>query len=243
MRVGIFTVGLWNRYPEFPLSVFSGKNTGFRIGQRFKHQARKTYSSHTFLQKAEKVSCRLQFTSSYRGVNSCKILGSPRDIPQLTPCSAVFSQSTNSRSSHFLPEKNQPFCWRAFARRRYYGRTRDAFRKPWLLRGAVSADALALMRRIDELHLDYPFAGSWVLQSFLAREGYEVGRLHVATLMKRMGIEAIYRQPNTSKPAPGHTIFLYLLRKLPVTRPNQVWAMDITYIPMARGFVWHGSYR
>ena len=103
---------------------------------------------------------------------------------------------------------------------------------------AVSADALALMRRIDELHLDYPFAGSRMLQTFLAREGYEVGRLHVATLMKRMGIEAIYRQPNTSKPAPGHTIFPYLLRKLPVTRPNQVWAMDITYIPMARGFVY-----
>ena len=75
---------------------------------------------------------------------------------------------------------------------------------------AVSADALALMRRIDELHLDYPFAGSRMLQTFLAREGYEVGRLHVATLMKRMGIEAIYRQPNTSKPAPGHTIFPYL---------------------------------
>jgi transposase InsO family protein len=63
----------------------------------------------------------------------------------------------------------------------------------------------------------------------LVRERYDVGRLHVATLMKRMGIEAIYRRPNTSKPAPGHTIFPYLLRKLPVTRPNQVWAMDITY--------------
>ena len=65
-----------------------------------------------------------------------------------------------------------------------------------------------------------------------------VGRLHVATLMKRMAIEAIYRRPNTSKPAPGHKIYPYLLRKLPVTRPNQVWAMDITYIPMARGFVY-----
>ena len=102
----------------------------------------------------------------------------------------------------------------------------------------VSADELALMRRIDELHLDYPFAGSRMLQTFLVREGYDVGRLHVATLMKRMGIEAIYRRPNTSKPAPGHTIFPYLLRKLPVTRPNQVWGMDITYIPMARGFVY-----
>ena len=102
----------------------------------------------------------------------------------------------------------------------------------------VSADDLALMRRIDELHLDYPFAGSRMLQAFLVREGYDVGRLHVARLMKRMGVEAIYRRPNTSKPAPGHTIFPYLLRKLPVTRPNQVWAMDITYIPMAQGFVY-----
>jgi putative transposase len=102
----------------------------------------------------------------------------------------------------------------------------------------VPAADLALMRRIDELHLAYPFAGSRMLQSFLVRAGYDVGRLHVATLMRRMGIEAIYRRPNTSKPAPGHTIFPYLLRKLPVTRPNQVWAMDITYIPMARGFVY-----
>src|SRR5664279_3751303 len=118
----------------------------------------------------------------------------------------------------------------------------------------VSAGDLALMRRIDELHLDYPFAGSRMLQTFLVREGYDVGRLHVATLMKRMGIEAIYRRPNTSKPASGHTIFPYLLRKLSVTRPNQVWGMDITYIPMARGLVYlaavvdwfsrgHGSYQ
>lgn len=76
-----------------------------------------------------------------------------------------------------------------------------------------------------------------MLRDLLAGEGIIVGRLHVATLMKRMGIEAIYRKPNTSKPAPGHKIYPYLLRKLPVTRPNQVWAMDITYIPMARGFV------
>jgi putative transposase len=102
----------------------------------------------------------------------------------------------------------------------------------------VSTADLALMRRIDELHLDYPFAGSRMLQGFLGREGYDVGRLHVATLMKRMGIEAIYRRPNTSKPASGHKVFPYLLRKLPVMRPNQVWAMDITYIPMSRGFVY-----
>ena len=102
----------------------------------------------------------------------------------------------------------------------------------------VSASDLALMRRMDELHLDYPFAGSRMLRDLLVAEGFPVGRLHVATLMRRMGIEALYRKPNTSKPAPGHTVYPYLLRKLPVTRPNQVWAMDITYIPMARGFVY-----
>lgn len=94
------------------------------------------------------------------------------------------------------------------------------------------------MRRIDALHLEYPFAGSRMLQGLLNAEGHVAGRLHVATLMKRMGIEALYLRPRTSKRAPGHAIFPYLLRKLPVTRPNQVWAMDITYIPMARGFVY-----
>lgn len=102
----------------------------------------------------------------------------------------------------------------------------------------VSAADLALMRRVDELHLDYPFSGSRMLQGLLRGEGHKVGRLKVRNLMKRMGIEAIYRRPNTSKPAPGHKIYPYLLRTLPVTRPNQVWAMDITYIPMARGFVY-----
>jgi putative transposase len=101
----------------------------------------------------------------------------------------------------------------------------------------VSAADLAIMRRMDELHLDFPFAGSRMLRDLLAAEGLRIGRLHVATLMKRMGIEALYRKPNTSKPAPGHKIYPYLLRNLPVTRANQVWAMDITYIPMARGFV------
>jgi putative transposase len=102
----------------------------------------------------------------------------------------------------------------------------------------VSGADLAVMRRMDELHLDYPFAGSRMLRDLLIAEGFKVGRLHVATLMRRMGIQALYRKPNTSKPAPGHQIYPYLLRKLPVTRPNQVWAMDITYIPMARGFVY-----
>ena len=102
----------------------------------------------------------------------------------------------------------------------------------------VSASDLAIMRRIDELHMDFPFAGSRMLRDLLAAEGVKVGRLHVATLMKKMGVAAIYRRPNTSTPEPGHKIYPYLLRKLAVTRPNQVWATDITYIPMARGFVY-----
>ena len=102
----------------------------------------------------------------------------------------------------------------------------------------VSGADLAVMRRMDELHLTYPFAGSRMLRDLLLAEGFTLGRLHVSTLMKRMGIEALYRKPNTSKPAPGHRVYPYLLRKLPITRPNQVWAMDITYIPMARGFVY-----
>jgi putative transposase len=102
----------------------------------------------------------------------------------------------------------------------------------------VSAEDLAIMRRIDELHLDYPFAGSRMLRDMLRREGLAIGRQRVATMMKRMGMEAIYRRPNTSKPAPGHKIYPYLLRGVMVEHPNQVWAMDITYIPMARGFVY-----
>src|SRR5208337_3269174 len=102
----------------------------------------------------------------------------------------------------------------------------------------VSAEDLAMMRRIDELHLDRPFAGARMLRDFLQREGVLIGRRHVSTLMKRMGIEAIYRRPNTSKPAPGHRIYPYLLRGLKIERANQVWAMDITYIPMARGLVY-----
>ena len=102
----------------------------------------------------------------------------------------------------------------------------------------VSAADLAVMRRMDELHLDCPFAGSRMLRDLLHAEGVKIGRRHVSTLMKRMGIEAIYRKPNTSKPARGHKIYPYLLGKMQVIRPNQVWAMDITYIPMAHGFVY-----
>ena len=102
----------------------------------------------------------------------------------------------------------------------------------------VSAADLAIMRRMDELHLDYPFAGSRMLRDLLRGEGVAIGRQRVATMMKRMGIEAVYRRPNTSKPAPGHKIYPYLLRGIAVERPNQAWAMDITYVPMARCFVY-----
>jgi len=102
----------------------------------------------------------------------------------------------------------------------------------------VSEQDQELMRRIDRLHLKYPFAGSRMLRDFLRQDGIKVGRKHVATLMKRMGIEALYRKPRTTKPGAGHRIYPYLLRNLKIDRPNQVWAMDITYIPMARGFVY-----
>jgi putative transposase len=103
---------------------------------------------------------------------------------------------------------------------------------------SVPANDLALMRRIDELHLNYPFAGSRMLCGLLRGEGIAIGRRHVRTLMRRMGIEALYRRPRTTKPEPGHKIYPYLLRGMEITRPNHVWAMDITYIPMARGFVY-----
>jgi len=102
----------------------------------------------------------------------------------------------------------------------------------------VSEADLAIMRGLDRLHLEYPFAGSRMLRGLLAAEGCKVGRRHVKTLMRRMGIEALYRRPRTTQPEPGHKIYPYLLRGIEIRRPNQVWAMDITYIPMARGFVY-----
>ena len=97
---------------------------------------------------------------------------------------------------------------------------------------------LAIMRRLDELHLEHPFAGSRMLCGMLRSEGIGIGRRHMRTLMRRMGIEALYRRPRTTKPEPGHKIYPYLLRGMEIVRPNQVWAMDITYIPMAKGFVY-----
>ena len=103
---------------------------------------------------------------------------------------------------------------------------------------AVPAADLDFMRQIDKLHTEFPFAGSRMLRRLLAANGSQIGRRHVKTLMRRMGIEALYRRPRTTKPEPGHKIYPYLLRGLEIVRPNQVWAMDITYIPMAKGFVY-----
>jgi putative transposase len=102
----------------------------------------------------------------------------------------------------------------------------------------VSPTDLALMRRLDELHLEHPFMGARMLRDQLNRQGIAVGRRHVRTLMLRMGIDALAPQPGTSQAAPGNKIYPYLLRKLAITRANQVWALDTTYIPMARGFVY-----
>ena len=102
----------------------------------------------------------------------------------------------------------------------------------------ASAEDLALMRRMDELHLEHPFAGSRMLRDLLRKEGYPVNRKRVRRLMKKMGIEALYRKPNTSARHAAHPVYPYLLRNLAIDRPNQVWAMDITYIPMRRGFVY-----
>ena len=93
----------------------------------------------------------------------------------------------------------------------------------------VSETGLALMRRIDELHLQYPFAGARMLRDLLRQEGRAVGRRHVATLMRRMGLEALYRKPHTSQQHHAHTVYPYLLRDLEIARPNHVWAADITY--------------
>lgn len=102
----------------------------------------------------------------------------------------------------------------------------------------ISADDLALMRQIDQLHLEHPYAGSRMLRDLLRLRGVHIGRKRVATLMHRMGLEALYRYPRTTHRHPGHRVFPYLLRELEILRPNQVWAMDLTYIPMRRGFLY-----
>lgn len=99
---------------------------------------------------------------------------------------------------------------------------------------------LTLMRRLDELHLKWPFLGARKLRDLLKRDGFEVGRKHVGTLMRKMGIRAVYRQPKTSTPGrgPEHRVYPYLLRNLVIERANQVWAADISYLPMAKGFLY-----
>ena len=102
----------------------------------------------------------------------------------------------------------------------------------------VSEEDLALQRRIDALHLEHPWAGARTLKKLLRRQGIEVGRKHLTTLMRRMGIEALYRKKTTSKRHPAHQIYPYLLRGVVIEQSNHVWALDITYIPMRRGFVY-----
>ncbi|PIX89318.1 MAG: hypothetical protein COZ31_02635 [Nitrospirae bacterium CG_4_10_14_3_um_filter_44_29] len=101
---------------------------------------------------------------------------------------------------------------------------------------SISDRDLELMRVIDELHMKHPYMGSRSIRDQLQDRGYQVGRQHVSTLMKKMGIAAIYRKPRLSKPHPDHKVYPYLLRGLEITRANHVWAADITYLPMARGF-------
>ena len=100
----------------------------------------------------------------------------------------------------------------------------------------ISERDLELMRLIDEIHLKHPFMGSRSIRDQLQEKGYQVGRQHVSALMKKMGIAALYRKPRLSKPHPDHKVYPYLMRGLEITRANRVWASDITYIPMARGF-------
>jgi putative transposase len=97
---------------------------------------------------------------------------------------------------------------------------------------------LRLMRRIDELHLQFPYYGAWRIAQQLKRDDWDVGRLHVRSLMRRMGVAALYRRPRTSIPAWGASIYPYLLENVAIERPRQVWSSDITYLPMARGFLY-----
>tara|TARA_Y100000022_G_C13226711_1_gene365268 strand:+ start:479 stop:1300 length:822 start_codon:yes stop_codon:yes gene_type:complete len=129
------------------------------------------------------------------------------------------------------PEHNLPMTRQAKA----LGLSRSSvYYKP----APLSEGDLVLMQRIDVLHLDYPFAGSRMLKRLLCEEDHQVGRKRIRTLMKRMGIEAVYRRPRTTRRHPGHVVHPYRLRGLTIDRPNQVWALDMTYLPMKRGFVY-----
>lgn len=102
----------------------------------------------------------------------------------------------------------------------------------------LTEEDLMLMRHLDELHLNYPFAGSRMLRDMLRLKGHNIGRKRITRLMKKMGMQAIYRKPNTSRKHPAHPVYPYLLRGKEITRSNHVWAGDITYIPMRKGFLY-----
>jgi putative transposase len=102
----------------------------------------------------------------------------------------------------------------------------------------ISEADLELMREIDRLHTEHPFAGARMLRDMLRLRNYRVGRRHVGRLMRLMGLEALYRKKRTSQRNPEHLVFPYLLRNIVIDRPNQVWAADISYIPMAHGFLY-----
>ncbi|MFW2000398.1 IS3 family transposase [Acinetobacter ursingii] len=102
----------------------------------------------------------------------------------------------------------------------------------------ISSTDLSLMRLIDEIHIDYPFMGSRMIRDMLQRQGHQIGRRKVRRLMRLMRIHALYPKPNTSKPNLAHRIFPYLLKNMVIDHSNQVWCTDITYIPMAKGFVY-----
>jgi len=102
----------------------------------------------------------------------------------------------------------------------------------------INAETLKLMNEIDRIFTKYPFFGSRQIAAYLPRNGFHAGRHRVRRLMGIMGLQAIYKGPNTSKKHPQHPIYPYLLRKLPITRANQVWCSDITYIPVRHGFLY-----
>jgi putative transposase len=102
----------------------------------------------------------------------------------------------------------------------------------------ASGETLALMKAIDKLFTKYPFFGSRQIAAWLARDGIRAGRHRVRRLMRLMGLEAVYKRPKTSQPHPAHPVFPYLLKGMEITRPNQVWCSDITFIPVSRGYLY-----
>jgi putative transposase len=187
-----------------------------------------------------------------------RLLKTNRHLCGLRACAVMTMEESKEKTETVLDCLGSPF--RFFGRRAHQGR--HAERKAMIDRShdlpvgrqaqlvnisrgsayytakPVSDGDLKLMRRVDELHLELPFAGARMLRDLLRGEGVVVGRKHMTTPMRCMAITALYRKPNTSKKTPGRTIYPYLLRTLPITRANQVWAMDISYIPRARGFIY-----